>query len=190
MTAGQNAELHFREAEHAAAFGDDDIADGGQPGAAAERRAMHPADQRHRQRVEPLVEPRQDPGVATVLLARTAHHLRHPGEVAAGREDLSGAVHHRGPHRPVGVHGLGPRGQLADHDLVERVADLGPVQRQVLDGAVAPGEQEPVRHRYMRKTPKRASGIGALKAADRPRASASRVFAGSRMPSSQSRAVA
>ena len=42
---------------------------------------------------------------------------------------------------------------------------------------------------YIRKTPNFAGGIGALNAAEMPRASASRVFAGSRMPSSHSRAV-
>src|SRR5215210_9540621 len=43
--------------------------------------------------------------------------------------------------------------------------------------------------RYMRNTPNLGSGIGALKAADRPSASACRVSAGSRIPSSHSLAV-
>jgi hypothetical protein len=42
---------------------------------------------------------------------------------------------------------------------------------------------------HIRNTPNFAGGIGALNAAEIPSASASRVFAGSRMPSSQSRAV-
>jgi len=43
---------------------------------------------------------------------------------------------------------------------------------------------------YMRNTPKRVASIGALSEAERPSASARRVAAGSRMPSSHSRAVA
>ena len=42
---------------------------------------------------------------------------------------------------------------------------------------------------HILKTPNLGAGIGALNAADSPRASAWRVFAGSRMPSSHSRAV-
>ena len=43
---------------------------------------------------------------------------------------------------------------------------------------------------YMRKTPKRDSRGGALRAAESPRASTVRVSAGSTMPSSQMRALA
>ena len=43
---------------------------------------------------------------------------------------------------------------------------------------------------YMRKTPNRVSGMGAFKAADKPRAKTRRVSRGSIMPSSQRRAVA
>jgi DNA-directed RNA polymerase specialized sigma24 family protein len=42
---------------------------------------------------------------------------------------------------------------------------------------------------YMRKTPKVVSGIGAFRLAEIPSASTRRVSSGSRMPSSQSRAV-
>ena len=74
-----------------------------------------------------------------------------------------------------------------DQLLVEGVAHLGPVQRDADEGTVGGNEQ---RHTlYMRKTPKRASGIGALNAAESPSASACRVSAGSRIPSSHSRAV-
>ena len=43
--------------------------------------------------------------------------------------------------------------------------------------------------RYIRNTPNGVSGIGALRAADRPRPSTVRVSAGSMMPSSHRRAV-
>ena len=53
----------------------------------------------------------------------------------------------------------------------------------------APSLRGYVREAHIRKMPNFAGGIGALNAADRPSASALRVCAGSRMPSSQRRAV-
>ena len=52
MTAGRMPSFTSVNAEHRVLGGDDDVADGGQADAAAERRAVHPADERNRQRVE------------------------------------------------------------------------------------------------------------------------------------------
>ena len=68
----QDAEAHFGEAEHGVVGGDDDVADRGQAGPAAERRALDPSDQRHRQRVERAEQRRGGVGVAEVVVARSS----------------------------------------------------------------------------------------------------------------------
>ena len=81
--------------------GDDDVADRGQAGAAAERRALDAADQRHRQRVErartSAPGPRRRAGSRS---SRVGDRLRHPGEVGAGAERLAGAGEHDGAQSP------------------------------------------------------------------------------------------
>ena len=44
----QDPELGLGEPEHRVVLGDDDVADGREPGAAAERGAVNTADERHR----------------------------------------------------------------------------------------------------------------------------------------------
>ena len=185
-----DAEPDLGESEDGVARGDHDVADGGQAGTAAERGAVHAADERKRQGVEPAVHLRERLGVAEVLLPRVVHRPGHPREVAAGREHGTGAAQDGRADREIGVPRDRPAGEFVDHLLVEGVADVRPVEREVLDGAVAAGQQVGERHRYILKTPKRASGIGALKAAESPRASVSRVCTGSSSPSSHNRAVA
>ena len=130
----QDAELHLGEAEHRVVGGDDDVADRGEAGAAAERRAVDPADERHRQRVERSNIARQRRASRRFSLVRVGDRLRHPGEVGAGAERLAGAA--RGRRRAASdrsAHARRPRGQLGDHLLVEGVAHLGPVERDALD---------------------------------------------------------
>ena len=185
--------------------GDDHVADRGQPGAAAERRALDPSDQRHRQRVERAEQRRRRVRVAQVVLAAVVAHALHPGEVGAGAEDGAGARDH-GDAGLAGVGGAGdvvrPGAQRGDQPLVEGVADGGAVQRRPPHRPPALDEQD-VRigargvswagtsgsSRHIRNTPKRVGASGAFSAAAMARPSVSRVDAGSRMPSSQSRAV-
>ena len=79
--------LRLGEAEHRVVVGDDDVADRGQPGAAAERGAVDAADDARpaacSARGSIAVVRRAS---ACVLLARVAGHPRHPGGVGAGAE--------------------------------------------------------------------------------------------------------
>src|SRR4051794_11667307 len=108
----------------------------------------------------PLLEPIEE---------RAAHHLarlQHLLIARASRRQLER------PHvlRPLAVRAL-VRLRLADR----------------LRLLLAPPAERP--HRYIRKTPKVVSGMGAFNAAEIPSASTRRVSSGSMMPSSHSRAV-
>ena len=193
---------------------DDDVADGGEAGAAAEGRAVHASDDRHRQLVERAEHRATRLRVAQVLVFRVGDVFAIHATSAPAQNDLAGAATAR-PHDARSASAVtlrGPGGQLADHLVVERVADLRAIERQVLDRPVASGRQELVGHQclhedtksrsdclrvtswlrdksHIRKTPNFGSGIGALNAADSPSARACRVSAGSRIPSSHRRAV-
>src|SRR5690242_1839111 len=112
---------------------------------------------------------------------------------------------------------FGDRGLVADQlrdptevrQLVAERDEPEPVLRAVRDPDVALGQtgqvlaqllerrlrveqvpdQDPGDHAYILNTPKVVSGIGAFRAAARPRASTRRVSSGSMIPSSQRRAV-
>ena len=136
-------------------------------------------------------------GVADVLLARVVAHPLHPGQIGAGAEDGPGAGDHRDP-RLAGVGGLGhvggPGAERRDQPLVEGVADGGPVERRAPDRPLPIDQQHVGRRktrvmRHMRNTPNRVGASGAFSAAASARPRVSRVDAGSRMPSSHSRAV-
>ena len=157
------------------------------PGAAAECGAVDAADHGHGDRIDRVEHPRGPSRVGEVLLAGIAEHFRHPLDVGASREHRSGALKHDHADRSVGGHGRRPAGQFLDQPFVERIPDVRAIERDRRDRS---GRDEEVGHdAYMRKMPKRASGIGALYDAEMPSANASRVRAGSSMPSSQSRAV-
>ena len=74
-----------------------------------------------------------------VLLVRIADHPRHPLGIRAGAEDLARAAEHDHPQRRILRAPPRPGGQLGDDFVVEGVADVRPVQREVLDRAVAHG---------------------------------------------------
>src|SRR5262249_4449572 len=57
--------------------------------------------------------------------------------VRAGREHLARASDNRNADVVIGIDGGGPGRQLRDHLLVECVADVGTVERDVVDDAVA-----------------------------------------------------
>ena len=83
---GKDAQLGLGETELRGVARHDDVADGGEAGASAERGAVDAADQRNRQRIERLEHRGHRLGVADVLVVRVADHLRHPGQVGAGAE--------------------------------------------------------------------------------------------------------
>jgi hypothetical protein len=83
-----------------------------------------------------------------------------------------------------------PRRQLEHSHLGRALAVRVPVRLGLADrlGALlAPPAKQA--HRYIRKTPKVVSGIGAFSAAEMPSARTRRVSSGSMIPSSHSRAV-
>ena len=56
---------------------------------------------------------------------------------APAQNTLPAPADHRHAHVVIGIDRRRPRGELGDHLLVERIADVGAVQREVLDDAVA-----------------------------------------------------
>ena len=199
MTAGRIPSFASLKREDRVVGGDDDVADGDEADAAAERRAVDAADERHRQRVEQLEHPREVLGVAQVLLTA----CRRPPSIIQAR---SAPAQNAGPSpestiaRSVGslARVSRQRRQRGDDFFVERVPHLGTVQRDAQDAVIvgrivaAGGDEDGHDDRRALTSGTRrtsASGIGALNAADSPSASAWRVSAGSRIPSSHSRAV-
>ena len=117
MTAGRMPELHLGEPEHRVLVGDDDVADGGEAGAAAERRAVHAADERHGQRCRAREHPRQRasrragsrrPCSATVF---AIHATSAPAQKALPAPDSTTTRSVAGGRRDR----AGPRRQLGDH---------------------------------------------------------------------------
>ncbi len=113
IIAGRMPSVDLREAEHGVFGGDDDVADGRQPAAAAERRAVDAADERARAASRaPGTSPRARPASREVLVARVADHLRHPLHVRAGaRRPSPRPDEHDRAHGAVGGHVRGPLGQ-------------------------------------------------------------------------------
>ena len=94
------------ESEHRIVGGHDDVADRGKAGAAAERRAMDPADQRHRQSYRAPRTSARQPGRRGCSLPRSRRPSSTSSEVGAGAEDLpraaTGRRHgHRAPAGPL-----------------------------------------------------------------------------------------
>ena len=145
------------------------------------------ADHRHRHRVERLEHHRRLVRVGEVLFAGVPGHLRHPLDDRRRRR-TPGPAPCRTTAR-IAPSARTPRAQAVssrNRGVVECVSDVGTIEGDGRDRTGADGDRG---HGYIRKTPNRASATGALNAAESPSASASRVRAGSRMPSSQSRAV-
>ena len=131
----QDAELHLGEPEHRVLGGDDDVADRGEAGAAAERGAVDAADQRHRQRVERLEHRAPSPA----RRGRSRRACSRPSSTSTSRSapaqnTLPAPRSTATARRAGGRHRLGPRRQLRDQLLVERVAHLRPVQRDATTG--------------------------------------------------------
>ena len=110
---------------------------------------MNAADHRDGQLVDRGKHARHGERIAQVLLFGVLNRLRHPGDVGAGAERLSCAREHDGAHvatRRRVARLCRPRGQFSDQVFVERVANLGAVQRHVFDGPVAGRRQKLVAH--------------------------------------------
>ena len=202
-------EPHLREAEHRVGGRHDDVRHGAETGAAAERGPVHARHDRHGQAIDREEHARGFRGILRVLLAREVGHPRHPAHVRARAERRSGPGDHDRAHLPVGADRIGPPRHLADHLVVERVAHVGPVEHEVLHRTVVPHVDALEPHEriprccalasgleplasgpvYILNTPNPAGASGAFAAADSPSASACRVSSGSRIPSSQRRAV-
>ena len=192
----EDSQLRLAERKDGVVGGDDDIADRGEPDAATKRRAVDAADERHWQRVEELEHPREILGVAEVVLTGVGDRLRHPGEVRASAKRGTFTGEHDRAERRIFGRASSQRSQRRDDFFIEGIPHLGPIEADSQNAVmfrrtVAAGGREDGhgRRSYMRKTPNLGSASGALHAADRPSASAWRVSAGSRIPSSQSRAV-
>ena len=127
-----DAERGFGEAEHRALAGDRDVGHAGEAEAAAHHRAFehrHHRERRARERDAELAERRVDLddglGVGRQPHARAGHVL----DVGAGREVAAGAAEHDDAGAAV-TFGRGQRlAKFQHHRHRQRVAHLGPVQR-------------------------------------------------------------
>ena len=142
---GHDAQAHLGEAEVRAQGGHRDVAGRHQAAAPAERGAVHARHDRLRALVDGEEEVGQGLRLAQVLLAREAGHGLHPLQVGARAEGGPAAAEHDHAH---GVHRAEVEehlAQLGDHQAVERVARVGPVEPDArhgaleLDLAAAPG---------------------------------------------------
>ena len=140
MTAGSDSEPDLREPERRVRPGDRDVRARDEPRAAAERVAVHDADDRRRARVDRLQHPVQAHRVLDVLLVREVDRGALPLDVGARAEarPLSGEDDRA---RVVDVRER--FGELGDERGVERVAALWPRERHPQDAAVPFDAQGP-----------------------------------------------
>src|SRR5262249_12773901 len=129
-------------------------------------------------------QPGEPPRIVEVLGLRRPCHLAHPGEVGACGEGPPLGLEQDGAGARTTARSLEGGGESVDQRAVEGVQRLWPVEGENGDCAAL---IDPEAH--MRNTPKRVSLGGALRAADRAKASTMRVSAGSMMPSSHNLAV-
>ena len=132
---GQDAEHDLREPEHRVVGGDDHVADGREAGAAAERRAVDAADERHGQTIERQEHRRRSPRIGQVLLAREAEH---PATSTGRRRRRRTprrrpAARRRAPNRPSAGRSRRTPSVRAIIVFVERVANVRPVERDGRD---------------------------------------------------------
>ena len=131
--------FHLGEAEDGVLGGDRDVADGGQSGASAERRALNARDDRPRTVVDRAEHVAHSFRVDGVGLEAQIERLAHPVDVGAAAEDAPLTREDDGPH-VVGRSNAREGGvQFGDDVGVERVANGGTRQRDACD-AVGEGE--------------------------------------------------
>jgi hypothetical protein len=102
------------------------------------------ADERHRQRVEQLEQPREVFRVAQVVLTAVRDGLHHPGEIRSGAEHRTFAREHDRSQRVIPDSVTGKPRQRSDDLLVERVPDVGAIEADAQDArfVVAAGRRE------------------------------------------------
>ena len=124
------AEFHFGKSELRRVRGDDDVAARDESDAAAVRRAVHARDGRLRQVVQRAHQFREALRIGAIVGFRQVRHAAHPVQVGAGGKRSAVAGEHDGADRGVFVE-LGQRvGEFVDQLVVERVVDVGTVQRR------------------------------------------------------------
>ncbi len=131
----READLHLAEAEARRIGGENDIAAGDEPDAAAIGRAMDARDRRLGQSVERAHQFGEQESVALIGLGRLGRDTPHPVDVAARAKGRASA----GEHEQTGLRiarGVTQRiGELAHHRLIERIASFGPRENEGRDPA-------------------------------------------------------
>ncbi len=184
----QQPEPHLGEGEASALDRHGDVGACDETGASADRRPVHAGDDRLGATVDRLEG--RGHRARRLLRFRSSESVAarpHPFQVGAGREGAAGAGQIT-TTRTVVVAATASSiasASALEQARVERVAPVGPVERQGRDRAVA--GQLHVAH--IRNTPKVVGSSGARDAASSPSASTLRVSSGSITPSSHSRAV-
>ena len=140
----QDAETHLGEREHRLGRGDRDVRDRDEPAATADRRSLHPREQRHRELVQPAEHLRQRAGVGDVLREAEIGHAAHPVEVRAGAEGVALAAKDDGARS--GIDAAEEVAQLRDEVRVERVAHVRARERDPGDPTVIDLEPDNVGH--------------------------------------------
>ena len=179
------AQAHLGEAEARVLAREHDVAAAGEPGAAAQRSAVHARDHGHRAAVDGREHGRGALGVGDVALARELARRAHPLEVGAGAEGGARPASTTARSVSSAANDVNASCTAAISSASNALRALGPIEPHPRDAPLAlDGEAA-----HIRKTPKRGSGIGARAAAARPSARTRRVSRGSITPSSHRRAV-
>ena len=138
MQAGTRPILTSEKEKTALVGGHRDVADRHQPGAAADGRAVDAPDHRLRELVDLAHQVGQVERVLVVLLVGVVQHL---AASSSGRRRRRTPCPRRSAPPPAARRSSRSVGeglaQLADHHVVEGVADLGPVEDHLRHGAVA-----------------------------------------------------
>ena len=132
---GHQSELHFAQAEERLVRGDRDVTAGHQADTAANRSSLHPGDRWLGQRVQEAEHFDEAARVTQVLLNASRPHAAHRAEIRAGTEARAGRGEFDNPNIRVGSDRAQVPGELVNSPGVERVARLGPVQRDRRDTA-------------------------------------------------------
>ena len=189
---GDESEAGLAKTEARARGRDSDVGDGDEAHAAAEGGPLHAGDERSGQGGGGTQHGGKGEGVPAVLLLGVGGSAAHPVEIGAGAEGAAPGGEDDDADVGVASQIVESGLERSDEVIVKGVVALGALEGKRHDGAVVSDRQRwgwLVGHDHMRKTPKEVSGMGAFKAVLTPRARAVRVSSGSRMPSSQRRAV-
>jgi hypothetical protein len=130
----QNTQLRFGKAKDRRLVCDHNVTDRRQAGATAQSGAVNTADHYRRHRVDGEKHLSAGARIADVVGLAGAGYLRHPRRVGARTEDLARAGKHHDTKRGIAVRRSGPVSKFSDDVFVEGVADVGTVQRHILDG--------------------------------------------------------